>query len=287
MRKETDLSAVKQVAMGMVYLPIKETVFSPAIVIHPIFESGLTFVQIGKYWKEINLLEDSDALKETRKEMEEKIAEMDNLFFVYHIIRAPYKLTFIKHVLPYLSQYDLSLLLADAWVNTENPNGDINCSLRTIKSWFKKCQKNVLMCREDFEIYNTLPDEFELYRGVAVGRNPKGLSWTRNLKRAEWFANRFNSEDEVGCILKATVRKEDVLAYFNIRNEEEVVVDSSKLEINLYKSVYCDEINGVCDTNGQCQGCPAIPQSNIIECDPPEKIKTPILDRMLEIQEER
>lgn len=50
--------------------------------------------------------------------------------------------------------------------------------------------------------------------------------------------------------------------------------------------IYCEEIKGACDTNGQCNGCPAIPSSNIIECETSEKLNTPMLSRMLEIQED-
>lgn len=49
---------------------------------------------------------------------------------------------------------------------------------------------------------------------------------------------------------------------------------------------YCEEIKGICDTNENCNGCPAIPLSNIVECEPPENLKTPTLNRMLEIQED-
>ena len=44
------------------------------------------------------------------------------------------------------------------------------------------------MQEKDYEVYKSFPDTFNIYRGVAVGRNPKGLSWTQNLETAKWFA---------------------------------------------------------------------------------------------------
>ena len=35
----------------------------------------------------------------------------------------------------------------------------------------------------------------------------------------------------------------------------------------------------------QCNGYSAIPKSNIVECETPKKLNTPMLDRMLEVQE--
>ena len=94
------------------------------------------------------------------------------------------------------------------------------------------------MCKEDYENYKKLPDKFIVYRGVAVGRNPHGLSWTLNLlswtlnlETAQWFANRFNNDKETGYIEKATVRKSDVFAYFNTRGEDEIVCNVSSKDI--------------------------------------------------------
>ena len=48
-----------------------------------------------------------------------------------------------------------------------------------------------------------------------------------------WFSNRFKSNSSKGIVLKANVTKDKCLAYFNERNEREIVVDTRKLEINI------------------------------------------------------
>lgn len=62
-------------------------------------------------------------------------------------------------------------------------------------------------------------------RGVTPDDNPNGMSWTRKYDKAVWFANRFGN----GYVIKGTAKKEDVLAYFSRRGEEEIVIEAKKV----------------------------------------------------------
>lgn len=84
-----------------------------------------------------------------------------------------------------------------------------------------------------YQVYTSMPDELRIYRGVAIGREPNGLSWTSNLETAKWFAHRFDRDDKTGYIETAIAKKEDVLAYFNTRGEDELVVNVRNLEIEV------------------------------------------------------
>ena len=66
-------------------------------------------------------------------------------------------------------------------------------------------------------------------RGVTSynAKNIKALSWTLDRDTAEWFAHRFGEE---GTVYEAQISKEHILAFFNGRNESEVVVDPKYLE---------------------------------------------------------
>jgi len=72
------------------------------------------------------------------------------------------------------------------------------------------------------------PGPFTLYRGVGgVGRarRIRGLSWTANRDRAEWFASRaslFRLKD--AAVYRAVVPRELVLAYVTAREEDEYLV---------------------------------------------------------------
>ena len=78
----------------------------------------------------------------------------------------------------------------------------------------------------EYEVYKDLPETFTIYRGVTPGRNPDGMSWTRECDKAEWFSNRFGE----GYILEGTANKNDVFAFFSRRGEEEVVIEAGKVK---------------------------------------------------------
>ncbi len=73
-----------------------------------------------------------------------------------------------------------------------------------------------------------LSGELTIYRGVCGDGEAAGMSWTRELKVARFFAQRF---DWLGNprVYRATVRAEDVLGYFEYRKEAEIVVRPSQL----------------------------------------------------------
>lgn len=234
---KTNLDEVKDVAKMFLYLPIKiDEKFSPLLCVHHPFLSSSIVTIPSKGLNMVDVLQDSEALTEYQTFMENQIDDGD-LHKVYGLVRKPYKLAFIKYCEQYLSDKDLAELFADAWVSSENPNQDVNCSISYLVKLFKKCNKEYLMQSEDYAVYNSLPDEFSIYRGVAVGRNPKGLSWTQNLEKAKWFANRFNTETKKGYVQVGIAKKEHVLAYFNTRGEDEIVYNSKKLDISILKEV--------------------------------------------------
>ena len=57
-------------------------------------------------------------------------------------------------------------------------------------------------------------------------KNIKALSWTLDRDTAEWFAHRFG---ENGTVYEAQIQKKYIYAFFNSRNEPEVIVDPKHL----------------------------------------------------------
>ncbi len=72
-----------------------------------------------------------------------------------------------------------------------------------------------------------------VYRGVGVGRNSRGLSWTRNLEKVVWFSNRFNTEERYGYVQTAIVPKNEIFAYFNTRREEEIICSVKQSDVTI------------------------------------------------------
>lgn len=229
-RKESDLNEIKALAKIFVYTEITKTEFSPAIIIHPIFESGIQYFKIDNEIKMIDITDDEEGLRKIQEKICDKIDKSKTVYDIYIIIRKSYKLTFIKYAYEHLSIKDMSMLLADAWVTSEDPNQDVNVPLRTIVKWFKKCDKTTLMDEQEYQIYKDFSEFLTVYRGVGINRNPHGLSWTTDYDKAKWFAHRFDTHQKQGYLLKADIIKGDILAYFDTRNESEVVVNVFNLK---------------------------------------------------------
>lgn len=216
MKKVTDLNAIKDIIKTMLYLTPKPTEF-PFIIDHPIFQSP--------YWGEgdnlYNIMESEEGLQKARLAYEDRIDRTDTPLLLMYVCRSAYYLTFLKMTRNHWAADDFAEALSMAWIEEENPNGDVNVPVSLSAKWFREANKESLMELDEFEKYLSLPDKFKVYRGVATGRNPDGMSWTDNFESAEWFAKRFRND---GYIIEGIAEKKDVLAYFNRRNEDEVLI---------------------------------------------------------------
>lgn len=163
------------------------------------------------------------------------IDEAKDIVNLYIYVRNPYKLLWFSLVCDYLSEEDFAHYIEDCWISEENPNMDVNISRKQSLYWFRQANKTLLMNEEeDYKHWSTLPDIVKIWRGVSVGREEYGLSWTDDYEKAMWFKNRFNKKDSDGNIitsgylLEAEVPKELIIAYFNTRDEAECLLDVFK-----------------------------------------------------------
>ena len=73
-----------------------------------------------------------------------------------------------------------------------------------------------------------------LYRGAPGRSNGRGMSWTLDVDRARWFAQRWDLTGRSGSVYKATVKPHAILAMMlGGRDEAEVVVNPRRLPRNL------------------------------------------------------
>ena len=87
---------------------------------------------------------------------------------------------------------------------------------------FRKLQKPVA---DAFSNINDLPEELTIYRGIRgfqLDRKNLGFSWTLNRDKAINFGTGTNQCD--GFLLCATANRDDIIAYFNGREEEEIII---------------------------------------------------------------
>jgi hypothetical protein len=83
--------------------------------------------------------------------------------------------------------------------------------------------RRACMSEEEICFLDTLPEQIEIWRGASHAGDPSGLAWTLDREKAIWFAQRWCSEARPPLLAKGIVGKSDVLAYFEKRNEREIV----------------------------------------------------------------
>ena len=77
----------------------------------------------------------------------------------------------------------------------------------------------LMMDKEDRETFDSLPDEFTVYRGGEY----EHMSWTLSKEKAEWFRDRYEGLQDCKLFEKR-IKKDEVLAYINAREEEEIIL---------------------------------------------------------------
>ena len=224
----TDIEKIKNIALLFLNLPYDVNNNDIGLFLyHPIIRDVYQ-VLVDEYGKHeiVNILE-KDNWEKIVNQFKEFIMKVKKIEDFYMIFNKPYFGVFFKYINQYLSIEDYNSFLKYLWVYMEYPNNDKNVSKKEFIEYFKKIDKNIFMNKEEIDVYNNLPDEIVVYRGVKPNSTYKALSWTLNLDTATWFADRFEKD---GKVYKATINKKYVFTYIGERNEFEVVLDYRKLK---------------------------------------------------------
>lgn len=133
----------------------------------------------------------------------------------------PYRFEALQGILDKVSQDELPGLISWVWTDSEN----IWQHQKAWKEmWVSLDNPHAAMDELETLAYGSMPAEITIFRGItARSRNRDGLSWTTNLEKARWFANRFAPPNPT--IICGEVDKAKIFAYFARRNESEIVVD--------------------------------------------------------------
>lgn len=102
-----------------------------------------------------------------------------------------------------------------------------------------------MMGEGERKLYDKLPERITIYRGIndkeRITRNNfqkyVGNSWTLDKQKSIWFSNRL--EQKYRVVLSTEISKSQVLSYFIIREEEEILVDYEKLD---YSKIHIEEV---------------------------------------------
>lgn len=193
--------------------------FDQPIQSHPLFTSFATLDVETREMVKITP-DNFERLKQQWYRLLDEELDKKNLWGMMVHIHKPYRLPVIFHIEPLLSKEDFTEMMIENWIDTEFPHQN---GVKQMVGAFKRCLKEKLMNEDDKKVYDELPDVIECYRGLQANDSPvKGLSWTLNMKKAEWFARRWKRQ---GKIYKARIHKKFIFAYNNNRGEEEVILN--------------------------------------------------------------
>lgn len=226
-RSNTDLFQAKIVAKWLLNIEIHNTPYSPMVVQHPFASSGFMLLPGDEF--PIDITKSAENINRWREYMSGLIDKADNAYQIFIMLNKTYGLTFLKYAKQYLSTKDLSEILADAWIRSENPNMDANVTKSELAAMFEQADKAALMTDEERKRLSEMDDTITIYRGVTPynAKNVRALSWTTNIKKAEWFANRYGQR---GTVYKTQISKAKVLAYFTSRGESEIIVNPKEIK---------------------------------------------------------
>lgn len=216
---KTNMEYCKSVALDFLHTEIEQTTI-PTIVLHPFFDSSVVLFDSTLF----DITKNTNAKNKIIIQYELKINKAENVKEIFHMLRAPYRMQYFSFICDYLNEKDFAEMLSYSWTNDEYANNNKCVKISRILLLFKKANKQYMMNENDFETFQKLPDRVKIYRGVTDYNkdNIKVLSWSLSKKTAEWFSQRFNLP---GKVLEKEVDKKYIYAYFNVKNEQELIVD--------------------------------------------------------------
>ena len=232
--ENTNLEYCKKVAIAFLHEPILQTDLF-GIITHPVFESNFT-IEINEDGTQgsglVDLLKDKKMLSRYIRCYENRINEQKDLYGILKFIRKQYLLQYLNITKEHLSCRDFSESLIEGWVSDEYANQNTSVSKEELLNMFLMADAEYMIDDEDKKLIKQLKTakKITIYRGVTEYNEKdvnKSLSWTLDVDTALYFATRFNQH---GNVYKATISPDDVLAYTNIRDEHEVIVNPVGLQ---------------------------------------------------------
>ena len=119
-------------------------------------------------------------------------------------------------------------LFLDWWSDYEGsrPHG-LTSRLRRVH---RRQRAYEFMSAENRTYFDSLPEQVHIHRG-STRENFLGISWTAEIAKAQWFAQRWAMFGGPETVVTGVVSKSDVLTVFNDRDECEILCDPKKVRV--------------------------------------------------------
>ncbi len=163
---------------------------------------------------------------EEKLKMVKKAIDSKNWTQYVWLHERPYRIDAFAEIKHLLDDKEYWQLLGSIWIDTENGWANLTKWKKLFSS--KKPFRNYLMDEDEQIVLQGLEDTVMVYRGCDQGVNEKGLSWTLDKSKAEFFAKRFSKEGKKGIVLERQIPKSSIVAVFTGRGESEVIWEETK-----------------------------------------------------------
>lgn len=218
----TNLDKIKEIFKTLLELrPIQK---NEIFVSHPFLTTRVVMTKD----KMIDIFEDSDGFKEWKEFFKKRIEKETRLMSLFLHIEKPYRLSVFSYTCDYMGEKDYGEILNMCWTTEEFNSNNPDVTKKEMVSLFKKANKQYLMEEDDYKTYLELPDKITIYRGVRSPKYKKGLAWSLDKDIATWFATRFESDEYY--LYEVEIDKKEILAYFNDRDEQEIIINPYNLK---------------------------------------------------------
>ena len=186
-------------------------------------ESGMKMIHhrlyITHYMNHPMLIETANKVYKKKKELEKKAIAKKDMESLFWIVERAYKVPYIYEALmswwkPNAKEYWKTL--HHTYCTSESVYNDLEY-WDVLFNEYHQDKKHLMMTRKERKYFKSLPEEITIYRG---GVCDKGISWTINKDKAEWFANRFNNGY---AVFEKKVKKSDCFAYIRDCGEDEII----------------------------------------------------------------
>lgn len=227
--QHTDLDKVKNIAIQFIYITLETTKGSSLCRYSFVNHSANILLNINEPFY---IFKDIEKYHLWQEELAENIRHMRNAYSIACLIKTYYKPVFFESIKECLSEKDFAEILSNYWASF----GITGMPKTKFLSWFQEANKSYLMDKGERKVFDALPKEVTIYRGVDNPEYKYGFSWTLDKKVAQWFANR--NESKRAYVYECIVDKEDLICYFEIRNEKEVIIDPETLKEYEIRTIY-------------------------------------------------
>jgi len=178
--------------------------FERKMIHHPLY---VDFVQSGILQMHLDLYEARKA------DVEKARAEKKWFAYIFTHERG-YRIWAYKKIRKHIALDERGPLLRDIWGDSEN-------ICQHYAFWKKMLSSGEWTLNgKEAKFIAKLPPKLTVYRGCPK-KSDKGLSWTLDRKKAQWFANRFGRN---GIVVERVIKKSEIRAYLNERKEREIVL---------------------------------------------------------------